>query len=320
MNKAIEISTGAIVEAMQIKSNIGADVLDFGVGLISSVEIGGLSPEKMDIFKLEINDTQNKKYIDCQAGDYLIKKDRTIFALHEKEFKERFELIEEENNMQVNEKGYLDLEGALSIAGLEGQQIKYKDWDGYMSKSNIMYYIVFLIKEGKLDALDMIKPMWKVGNPTDKQESDIKETGTIEAELPKKDVYNPLPEKDIFDPVKNATATLKIHERTIKDTVLEKIIKEKAVKFQYDCITYLKYMIKELATGAINGYNDDTEHYEKYINSLNNIRKLENEDFIKIKEKDLKEMLGFSFKVDNYCFVQEIEGIAKRIKGKESRD
>jgi ABC-type antimicrobial peptide transport system permease subunit len=147
--------------------------------------------------------------------------------------------------------------------------------------------------------------------------SNIKGSGTIEAELPKKDTYNPLPEKDIFGPVESATATLKAHERTVRDCILDMMIQEKANKLQDNCFLYLKERINELNKSISNGFTNNMESYKKYVGTLNKLRDIEYEDFMEIKERELKEALGFSSDIRNDHMLYNIELIAKRVKTKE---
>ena len=352
--------TGVIVEAMQIEYSC-QDILDFGGGLIRSIQSTGLLSRRMDTFDLEINrEYASPWHFICKTGDYLVKKDTSIFALHEKEFKKCFELVVGENdNMKNKDKYYVNIYNgnivkAIKSNDYDGCCINTKDFakqnpDTYIFKENNGTYTAlpeyvfescFSLIEAdertitKDTTNDKAVPNININidtkceNPRDIAdaikrtlskdfEKYMKECGIVEAELPKKDTYNPLPEKDIFGPVESATATLKAHERTVRDCILDMMIQEKANKLQDNCFLYLKERINELNKSISNGFTNNMESYKKYVGTLNKLRDIEYEDFMEIKERELKEALGFSSDIRNDHMLYNIELIAKRVKTKE---
>lgn len=325
--------TGVIVEAMQIEYSC-QDILNFGDGLIRSIQSTGLLSRRMDTFDIEIGrEYTSPWHCICKTGDYLVKKDTSIFALCEKEFKKCFELVMEENNMKDKEytiqevfefpigtKFVIDA-GMVKIISNENNDNCNKlvliD-----EKGNICDCILtnlWMDKKFKLVEADERTITKDTINDKAVPNIDINIYGEKDSQNVANDVAKALKENlgKYFNPVENATATLKTHERTVRDCILDELIKERASKLQESCILYLENLIKQSADGVINGFSYDTEEYKKFTTSLNKMRDTTSKDFIKIKEKDLKKMLGFNVNIKTGRMIYEIEQSKKREKVKE---
>jgi hypothetical protein len=53
-------------------------------------------------------------------------------------------------------------EEAMSVARNSRLQVKHKDWDNFVPVDDVISNIVFLIKDGKLNATDLIEKVWEV--------------------------------------------------------------------------------------------------------------------------------------------------------------
>jgi len=229
--------TGVIVEAMQIEYSC-QDILDFGGGLIRSIQSTGLLSRRMDTFDLEINrEYASPWHFICKTGDYLVKKDTSIFALCEKEFKKCFELTKGENDMQNKEYTIgevLEFPIGTEFTIKDGGIVKIVGCDDDKCKKLVLidkYHKIY--DECKLTNLWMEKKFKLVG--ADKR--------TIT--------------KDIFDPVENAkvgmglTAKLNIDlEKGIKllDEIETNSGDNKDINVTIDCIS-----------------KDDTKKTKEYI-------------------------------------------------------
>lgn len=104
-------------------------------------------------FKCGDTETIVKIIKDDESKFLIIKDNNNPCPLTDLWLKKKFKLIE---------KHYFNLEGAMSISGLEGLNLKHKDWDNFIPTQDIMSNIVFLIKDNKLEIEDLNKKVWEV--------------------------------------------------------------------------------------------------------------------------------------------------------------
>jgi len=300
--------TGVIVEAMQIKYGMERDILDFGDGLINKVE-SGVSSGRSDLSVIELTPQPVQcgeptppfsHYISCLIGDYLIKKDTYIFVLREGEFKEQFETIEEENsNMKINLNDEVKVrltDDALEILkenhkalnriilknGGKPDKFPYKpDENGYYT-----FQLWHLFEDfGKHISCGCESPF--INNEIIPE---TKECETIEAD--ERTIT-----KDMFDPVEKATTTLKQHECTIKDCMIDMIMEEKAEELRKKFFKYLTLKLNELHEEIQKGGNNSAprraEDYKKLVECRRSICNMSIKDFLNCSEKDFCQLFGF---------------------------
>ena len=127
--------------------------------------------------------------------------------------------------------------------------------------------------------------------------------------------------KKLFNPVDNAAETLKAHERTVRDCILDMIIQEKIKELKKKFLKYLNSELDELHKKvqkcSVNQATIYTDDYKKLVRCRKDINNMSTKDLLDCSEKDICQFMGFG---PNKTFDYLIEDVNYTVEFEKEKD